>query len=150
MRSRLEAAMLDFSHVNLLAVMLAAAASFIFGGLWYGLFSQQWMQAAGITLEQIKSSKGPVLAPYIKAYLAELVMAFVLASVIWHLAGSDVSTIGTGMMTGALIWVGFVMSSLVVNHGFQGANSSLTLIDGGHWLGVLLTQGAVLGWLGMN
>jgi len=25
---------------------------------------------------------------------------------------------------------------------------ALTLLDGGHWLGVLLLQGAVIGWLG--
>ena len=32
---------------------------------------------------------------------------------------------------------------------FPGRQSrSLTLIDGGHWLGVLLLQGAVIGWLG--
>jgi hypothetical protein len=36
---------------------------------------------------------------------------------------------------------------MTVNHAFQGAKRSLTLIDGGHWLGVLVLQGAVLGYL---
>jgi hypothetical protein len=36
------------------------------------------------------------------------------------------------------------MTSLIVNHAFQGAKRMLTLIDGGHWLGVLLIQSAVL------
>jgi hypothetical protein len=32
---------------------------------------------------------------------------------------------------------------------FQGAKGALTVIDGGHWLGVLLIQGAILGWWGV-
>lgn len=47
---------------------------------------------------------------------------------------------------GGLIAVGFVLTTLVVNHTFQQARRTLTLIDGGHWLGVLVIQGAVLGW----
>ncbi len=137
---------MDFSHVNYLAVMLAAAASFIFGGVWYGIFSRQWMEAAGMTMEDIKPSGGPVLAPYIIAFLAELVMAFMLASVLMTLGGGPTS-LEAGLITGAMIWLGFIMASLVVNHSFQGAKKALTLIDGGHWLGVLLIQGAVIGWM---
>ena len=40
-------------------------------------------------------------------------------------------------------------SFLAVNNAFRGAKRELTLIDGGHWLGVLLLQGAVIGWLGL-
>jgi hypothetical protein len=43
---------------------------------------------------------------------------------------------------------GFVITTMAVNHAFQGARGSLTLLDGGHWLGVLLVQGAILGWWG--
>ena len=138
---------MDFSHVNYVAVMLAAAASFVFGGIWYGVFSKQWMQAAGLTIEDIKPGKGPVLAPYINAFLAELVMAFMFAGLLGTL-GSGVASVQAGLIMGAMLWLGFIMSSLVVNHAFQGAPKALTFIDGGHWLGVLLVQGAVLGWMG--
>jgi hypothetical protein len=37
-----------------------------------------------------------------------------------------------------------------VNHAFQGAKTTLTLIDGGHWLGVLLLQGTILGAWGVR
>ena len=40
-----------------------------------------------------------------------------------------------------------VMTTQIVNHRFQGLSWNLTLIDGGHWLGVLLVQGIVIGWL---
>jgi hypothetical protein len=38
---------------------------------------------------------------------------------------------------------------MAVNNAFRGAKRELTLIDGGHWLGVLLLQGAIVGWLGL-
>lgn len=137
-----------FAQVNYVAVMLAAAASFLFGGIWYGILSQQWMEAAGITIDDVRPGNGPVLAPYIKAYIAELVMAFILAGVMGTLAAKGGITVWQGMVTGTLMWLGFILSSLVVNHAFQGARNALTFIDAGHWLGVVLVQGAVLGWLG--
>jgi hypothetical protein len=39
---------------------------------------------------------------------------------------------------------------MVVNYAFHGARHTLTLIDGGHWLGVLLIQGAILGFWGVR
>ncbi len=139
---------MDIANVNYIAVMLAAAASFLFGGIWYGVLSQQWMEAAGITIDDIAPKNGPVLAPYIKAYLAELVMAFMLACVISAVVQNGGTTVWRGLVTGTLMWLGFIMSSLVVNHAFQGTKKALTMIDGGHWLGVMLVQGAVLGWFG--
>jgi hypothetical protein len=53
------------------------------------------------------------------------------------------------MITGLFLWVGFVITTMAVNHAFQGAKPMLTLIDGGHWLGVLLLQGLMLGWIGV-
>jgi hypothetical protein len=41
-----------------------------------------------------------------------------------------------------------VITTLAVNNAFRGAKPSLTVIDAGHWLGVLILQGAILGWFG--
>lgn len=46
------------------------------------------------------------------------------------------------------MWVGFVITSMILNHRYQGAPWSLTLIDGGYLLGVLLVQGVVIGLFG--
>ena len=59
-------------------------------------------------------------------------------------------SIRAGIISGFLLWLGFVITTMAVNHTFQGARRSLTLIDGGHWLGVLLIQGAILGWWGIG
>jgi len=140
---------MTFAGLNYLAVVLAAAASFIFGGLWYGVFSKQWMEAADISIDDIKSVKGfAAIAPYVIAFVAQLVMAYVLAGILGHLGAGQV-TLNNGLIAGAICWAGFVATSLAVNHAFQGARLKLTLIDAGHWLGVLLIQGAMIGWMGV-
>ena len=139
---------MHFAGLSLFAIVLAAVVSFMFGWLWYGiLFPKQWMAAAGKTEADLKAQGGPTPTPFVISFVALLVMAWVLAGVIGHL-GPGAITLRSGMTSGALVWLGFVATTLAVNHTFQGAKPVLTLLDGGHWLGVLLLQGAVIGWLG--
>lgn len=141
---------MPFAGLNYLAVVAAAAASFIFGGLWYGIFSRQWMEAAGMSIEDFEATKtgAAAVVPYVIAFVAQLVMAYVLAGILGHLGTGQV-TLHNGLIAGAICWAGFVATSLAVNHAFQGARLKLTAIDGGHWLGVLLIQGALIGWFGI-
>lgn len=141
---------MDFAGLNYLAILVAAAVSFMFGGIWYGALAKPWMAAAGIDDEMMKASKegGKTTQLMISAFVASLVMAWVLAGLIGHL-GSGQVTIYNGIISGAFVWLGFVASTLVTNHGFQMKLGRLTLIDGGHWLGVLLIQGAVIGAFGV-
>ena len=82
------------------------------------------------------------------AALANLVMAWVLAGVIGHLGAGQV-TIRNGMISRAFIWLGFVATTLAVNNAFAGRKPMLSVIDAGHWLGVLLVSGAVIGLFGV-
>ncbi len=78
-------------------------------------------------------------------------MAWMFAGVLLHMAQGGLATsLRTGVISGFFLWLGFVITTMAVNHAFQGAKWSLTLIDGGHWLGVLLIQGAILGWWGVR
>jgi len=139
---------MQFAGLNLLAIVLAAVASFMFGWLWYGvLFSDAWLAAIGKSREEVKG-ESPSPVPFAVAFIALLVMAWVLAGIIGHLGPGEV-TFKNGVISGAFLWLGFVITTLVVNNIFQGAKRSLTLIDGGHWLGVLLLQGAIIGLLGV-
>ena len=139
-----------FTGLNLWGVLLAAAASFVFGGIWYGVLSKPWMEAAGLTEEQIRAPSGPSPVPFVITFIAQIVMAWMLAGIILHLARSGVpASVRSGLISAFFIWLGFIATTLVVNHQFQMQKRSLTLIDGGHWLGVMLIQGAILGWMGM-
>jgi len=137
-----------FAGMNYLAVVVAAVAGFAFGSLWYMAFGKAWMAALGKTEAEIKGQgkKMPVV-PMIVAMVAQLVMAYMLAGVLGHLGDGQVTPLN-GLIGGALVWLGFVATTLAVNHAFQGAKRALTAIDGGHWLGVLLVQGLVVGLFG--
>lgn len=141
---------MDLGEVNFFAVLLAAIASFLFGGVWYGMFARQWLSAVERDNERRGGTTWPVRAsaiPLIIAFLAQLLMAYILAGVIGNLGPGEVTPIN-GVVSGVYVWIGFVMTVLVVSHAFQGTDRALTLIDGGHWLGVLMIQGAVIGWIG--
>lgn len=139
---------MDFAGLNYLAIGLAAVASFLFGGIWYGALANPWMDAVGKTEAEIKNSGRPMPLLLGMTFVAQLIMAWVLAGTIGHLGQGQV-TLWNGVISGAFVWFGFVATTLVVNHGYQGAKTSLTIIDGLHWLGVLAIQGAVIGWMGI-
>jgi len=128
--------------VNWLAVIVATIAGFAVGAVWYTSLGKQWMAAIGKTREQLDA--GPV--PYVIGIAVELVMAFVLAVVIRSLFGEV--NVTNGLTTAALMWVGFVLTTMILNHRYQNMPWQLTLIDGGHMLAVLLVQGLVIGLFG--
>lgn len=140
---------MQFAGLNYFAIVVAAVVSFMFGWLWYGvLLSRQWLEAVGKSEADLKGDGGPSPMPFVIAFIAQLIMAWMLAGVIGHLGPGEVSFYN-GVVSAAFVWFGFVITTLAVNHAFQGASRALTLIDGGHWLGVLLLQGAVIGLMGV-
>ena len=132
-----------FAHLSYLAVFIAAVASFIVGALWYGALARPWMAALGWSAADTAAYKAMPVLPMLVSFVAELVMAFVLAGVIGHL-GPGMATIRNGLISGAFIWGGFVVTTLVVNNAYARRSLKLSVIDAGHWLAVLLVQGAML------
>ncbi len=130
--------------VRFLPVLLAAVASFGFGALWYMALGQQWMAAAGKTEADMQDENGkPIVpvGPMITSFVCELVMAAVFAILLTRLGATTIN----GVIFGALLWFGFVITTMATNHAYGGAKRELTIIDGGHWFGVLLIQGLILG-----
>lgn len=133
--------------INWLAIIAATIASFVFGAVWYTALSKPWMAAAGFTDADMKDANGKPkmpLVPMAISLIAEFIMALVLAGVIAHVVKTGASW-KSGLTIGALCWAGFVITTLLTNHAYGKAKAALTVIDGGHWLGVLLLQGAILG-----
>jgi hypothetical protein len=135
------------SSINYLAVLVAAVAAWLVGAVWYMALAKPWMAALGKTREELMGPSGkPSTGPFITSFAAELVMALVLAFFVVELGPV---TLASGIATGFLAWLGFVATSMVVNHGFGGARPMQTMIDAGHWLAVLVVEGAVIGAFGM-
>ena len=46
---------MDFSNINIWAVLVATLSTFLVGWLWYGpLFGKAWMSASGMTEEKVQ------------------------------------------------------------------------------------------------
>jgi hypothetical protein len=132
------------------SILLAAVASFAFGAIWYTALGKQWMAALGKTAADMQRAGGTIgSVPW--SFVALLIMAWMLAGLMLHLArGGTPMTVRSGLISGFFVWFGFVITTMATNYAFEGAKRTLTLINGGHWLGVLLIQGAILGWAGVS
>ena len=136
---------MTFTGVNYIAVMIAALAGFGLGAVWYMVFAKPWMHAVGKTEADRPQGSAQVVL-FAIAIVALFIMALMLAGVMGHLGDL---TIRGGVISGFFVWLGFVITTMGVNHAFSGAKPMLTLIDGGYWLAVLLIQGAVIGAFGV-
>jgi hypothetical protein len=139
---------MTFAGINNWAVLVAAAAAWGFGGVWYRLLAGPWMAAHGFTAEQIRAHHGKGAAPWplIVSFVADLIMAWMLAGVVGHLGAV---TLVNGVISAFFLWLGFVITTLAVNNMFGLRRHALILIDGGHWLGALLLMGAIIGAWGV-
>ena len=139
------------SMMNVLIMIAAAVCAWLFGALWYGTLGKRWVEAQDTTVEEFKAKQAAnpgMLSgkmPFIIALVAELIMAFVLYGIMKHVADAAALTVRNGLISGAFVWFGFILTSIAVNYAFSGRKTMLTVIDAGHWLGVTLIIGAILG-----
>jgi hypothetical protein len=125
---------MTFAGINYLAVIIAAVAGWLAGALYYGVLANPWVAAHGKTMETFKAEqaahKGTVHAwlPFALAFLAELVMAYVLAGMVGHLGPV---TIRSALISGLFVWAGFMVTTMLVNNAFAGSRYMLTLINAG-------------------
>lgn len=134
---------------SLITILAATVASWVFGAIYYGTLSKPWMAAANMSEEDVKGPNGkPSPRPFIISFLCEFVMAYMLAVLLLH-TSSNGFTVGTGLFSALLIWLGFIFTTQLVNHQYSNRPFTLTVIDSGHWLGVLLIQALVMAVLGL-
>lgn len=122
--------MVSFSDLNWLAILVAAAAFFATGALWYQpkVLGNRWMKTAGV--DPSKASPNPAI--FVGTLAAYLVMAMVLAVIA---RGIGASSVGEGLVLGLLTGAAFVGFQAWVNAAFEGRPMDLVLVNGG--LGIL-------------
>jgi surface polysaccharide O-acyltransferase-like enzyme len=127
--------------INYAAVVLAAIAYWILGGVWYAvLFSKPWMALEHITDEQAKSMN-PVL-PYVITFVLNLLIAYALAQIcIWR----NANTIGRGASVGVLLWIGFVGPITFTTYMYEMRPKELFAINQFYPLAGLVLIGAIIG-----
>jgi hypothetical protein len=140
---------MQFAGTNYLVILGAAVAGWLAGAAWYMILGKQWMAALGNTPEKMQEArkKPGAMLPFLYAFAANLVMAWVLSGLLGHL-GPGQQTLRNGVISAAFCWFGFVLPTMLVNNSFAQRDPRLLAIDGGHWLMVLVLMGAVVGGFG--
>jgi hypothetical protein len=133
---------MSFAGVNYYAIVVAAIVAWLFGGAYYTALGKPWMKAARLDPETVVMKAGP----FVVSFVAELIMAWMLAGLLGHLG---VFTLTSGVVTALFVWFGFIATTIAVNERYQGFGWGLTFINAGHWLGVAILMGAIIGLWGV-
>jgi hypothetical protein len=124
---------------SILKTLIAALATFLLGGLWYGpLFGKAWQRLTGLSDEQVKS------ANMARTFGLSFVLAFVAAWVFAMFLGPSPDpgfAIGVAAMAG-LCWVG---ASFGINDLFEQRSVKLWAINAGYHTLAFTMFGAVFG-----
>ncbi len=129
--------------IKYLAVAVAAIAGIAFCWGYYWLLMNQWLAAVGLKQSAVKD--GPPPLAWIFLIVGYLLTAWMLAAIMGYVGSV---TIRGGIISGALIWLGFALPVTAINYVFQKRPIELTLIDAGGWLGSLVIMGGVIGAFG--
>ena len=131
---------MDPSKLNFLAIFVAAAATFLVGGVWYSpvLFGKAWQRETGLTDTQLKE-RNPAMV-FGPAFLLALLMAFNLAAFI----GPE-ATLGFAVAAAFAAGFGWVAFGMGVTYLFEARSFRLWLIDAGYHAVSFTLMGVILG-----
>ncbi len=132
------------ANANLLAILVAAAAGFLVGGIWYGpLFGKAWMAQHGLTEEELKNAN--MLKIYGLTFAFSVLSAVFLGHLLAHFGTMSARST---MMISVGTALGFIVPAIGTNYLFSRKSGKLFAIDAGYWLLFYAAMGGVFALLG--
>ncbi|MGH7332076.1 MAG: DUF1761 domain-containing protein [Candidatus Rokuibacteriota bacterium] len=131
-------------ELDYLAIVVAAAAYFVLGGLWYGLlFARPWMRAMGWAPDRqmTDEEKRRAMPGYVVSLVGALVAVTVLAMLVDYAGATDWMA---GASLGLLAGVAFSLSTSAPSMFFEGRSRTLWMINEAYNLTALVIAGVVL------
>jgi hypothetical protein len=126
-------------EINWLAVLAAAASSFVLGGVWYSaLFAKPWQAAAGLSDAQLKSGNPALI------FGGSFVLALIASASFAVFLGAEIDA-ATGALYGFTAGLCWVTASFGINCLFERRSLKLFLINGGYHTLQFTLIGAILG-----
>jgi len=111
-------------------VLVAAAATWIFGAVWYMALSKPWLEASGIECDENGKPKGGGSpTPFILSAVAMILVAGMMRHII---AETELDTLIKGMMVGFGIGLFMISPWIMINNAYGMRPFKLTLIDSGY------------------
>jgi len=138
---------MDFSSINWLAVVVCVLASMMIGGLWFGpkTFFPIWWKAVGKADVQTPGSGTSMAIVWGLIVVSSFVQAMFMALMVNAMGSlSGGATLGSGALTGFLLWLGFVAPSSLTNKLFADRIKAW-MIEVGNHLVTFVVMGAILG-----
>lgn len=131
------------ANANLLAILVAAAAGFLVGGLWYGpLFGKVWMTQNNFTEEELRG------ANMLKIYGLTFAFSVLSAVFLGHLLAFFDANARSTMMISVGIALGYIVPAIGTNYLFARKSGKLFAIDAGYWIVFYAAMGVVFVLLG--
>src|ERR1051326_6390956 len=131
------------SRVKPMAVVVSGFVFWIIQAVWYTSFRQPYIDALGLSPEQVReASQHPSVLPYITALLSNILVAYVISSVMRQ---SGAVAVSRGMIVALVLWGGIVMTTLATMYSFEQRPTTLLAINGGSSLVGMLASGIICG-----
>lgn len=116
--------------MELLSILAASVASYVFGALWYMSLAKPWMAASGVAVGDDghpRNRKDPT--PFIVSFVCTVIVAGMMRHM-FSLAGID--SIDKGLIAGLGIGLFLTTPWIATNYTFAGRPKALIVIDGGY------------------
>ena len=115
--------------MELISVIAAAAAAWVFGAIWYMSLGKPWMEAAQIACDDDGKPLNQSALPFVLSAIAMVIVAGMMR----HIFGmAAIDTLAKGAVAGLGIGLFFISPWIMINNAYSGRPFKLTLIDGGY------------------
>jgi hypothetical protein len=130
-----------FSHLNWLAIAVAAVGYFALGALWYSvLFGKIWIKATGVKMDDPNAKKGAG-ALFMMTLLLEFIASIGIAVLVYRLG---LTTALSGVKLGLFTGVFFGAIAITISYLYQMKPKVLSIIDSGYHIGGNIIAAVIL------
>jgi hypothetical protein len=128
-------------EVNYLAAVVAAAAYFAIGAIWYAppVLGKVWQKAVGLTEEQL----GPNPLVFVATFIAYFLMAVTLAAIARSTGATDFAD---GLVLGLFVGIGIVAAGIWIGGAYEQRMNLAWINIGNGLLGILVMSVIVTVW----
>lgn len=136
---------IDLGEINYWAVLVAAVATIMLGGVWYSaLFAKTWAKLHGYSPEKLKEmqAKRPPAMFFGVMLVSYLLLALVIAILI---TAFKVDSAAAGAFLGFLLWLGPVTALAMTAYLAYDKPLGCYVLDGCYQFVFLVMMGAIIG-----